>query len=595
MKIIDFKTASCKHCYKCVRSCSVKAIKVKNAQAQIMKEYCILCGKCLEVCPQNAKTFVSDLERVQYYIRSGEKVVVSIAPSYLGIMDYDTPGQVVDALLKLGFYAVRETAEGAAYVTDEYARLLLEGEMPNIITTCCPSVNGLIEKYYPSLVPFMAPVVSPMVAHGRLIKKIYGVDTKVVFLGPCVAKKEEAEGDERTEGAIDAVIHFGELMEWMAAEHIVLSECENKPMANPDPKINRLYPISRGVMQAVMLSKVGDMHAKLDNTSKLSGSDITVGRELLANKYRRLFVDGIENCREFLDAMEAGEIRNCFVEINMCEGGCIKGPATTKMEYSRYRARFNIEDQIEYTPAEMLEIPDKISLEKIFYSRKEEDRQPTEAQIQEILKATGKYNKDQELDCGACGYTSCREKAVAVFQGKAELDMCLPHTFEQAQSMSNQVLEATPNLIMVIRPDMTIKEFNRKAQRVFKTPRQDAIDHFIYEFMDASIFEEALKERRPILRRKARLDAYDISVLISVVYMEDQDALLTIIQDVTAEEKELEHQYQLKMKTVEAAQKVIDKQMMVAQEIAGLLGETTAETKATLNKLKRSILEDDTK
>lgn len=581
MKIIDFKNASCKHCYKCVRSCSVKAIKVKNAQAQIMKEYCILCGKCLEVCPQNAKTFVSDLERVKYYIRSGEKVVVSIAPSYLGIMDYEMPGQVVDALLKLGFHAVRETAEGAAYVTDEYARLLWEGNMKNIITTCCPSVNGLIEKYYPSLVPYMAPVVSPMVAHGRLIKNIYGEDTKVVFLGPCVAKKEEAEGDERTEGAIDAVIHFGELVEWMAEENIVLHECENRPMANPDPKVNRLYPISRGVMQAVMVSK--------------AGTKGNVGRELLANKYRRLFVDGIDNCRELLDAMEAGEIQNCFIEINMCEGGCIKGPATTKMEYSRYRARFNIEDQIEYAPAESLEIPVAIPMSKKFVSKKEEDRMPTEAQIQEILKATGKYNKDQELDCGACGYTSCREKAIAVFHGKAELDMCLPHTFEQAQSMSNLVLEATPNIIMVVRPDMTISEFNRKAQRVFKTPRQDAIDHFIYEFMEADIFEEVLKDHRPVMRRKAKLEAYGLSVMITVVYMESQDALLTIIQDVTAEEKELEHQLQLKMKTVEAAQKVIDKQMMVAQEIAGLLGETTAETKATLNKLKRSILEDDTK
>lgn len=567
MKIIDFKTASCKHCYKCVRSCSVKAIKVKNAQAQIMKEYCILCGKCLEVCPQNAKTFVSDLERVQYYIRSGEKVVVSIAPSYLGIMDYEMPGQVVDALLKLGFTAVRETAEGAAYVTDAYAELISEGHMQNIITTCCPSVNDLIEKYYPSLVSFMAPVVSPMVAHGRLIKKLYGEDTKVVFLGPCVAKKEEAEEDTRTEGAIDAVIHFGELKEWMAAERIILSECDNKPMANPDPKINRLYPVSRGVIQSVMVAKA-------------------------PNTYRHLFVDGIENCRELLDAMVAGEIQNCFIEMNMCEGGCIKGPATTKMEYSRYRARFHIEDQIEYAAAEALAEPVEVPMKKQFYSRKETISMPTEEQIQEILKATGKYNKDQELNCGACGYTSCREKAIAVFQGKAELEMCLPHTFEQAQSMSNLVLEATPNVIMVIRPDMTISEFNRKAQRVFKTSRQEAIDRYIFEFMDAGVFEEAFETRQPILRRKIRLESYDLSVLISVVYMESQDALLTILQDITAEEKELEYQYELKMQTMEAAQKVINKQMMVAQEIAGLLGETTAETKATLNKLKRSILED---
>ncbi|MEE1243992.1 [Fe-Fe] hydrogenase large subunit C-terminal domain-containing protein [Frisingicoccus sp.] len=568
MKIIDFKNANCKHCYKCVRSCSVKAIKVKDAQAQIMKEYCILCGKCLEVCPQNAKTFVSDLERVQYYIRSGERVVVSIAPSYLGIMDYETPGQVVDALLKLGFSAVRETAEGAALVTREYAKLLESGQMTNIITTCCPSVNDLIEKYYPSLVSFMAPVVSPMVAHGRLIKKIYGEDTKVVFLGPCVAKKEEAEEDDRTEGAIDAVIHFGELKEWMAAENIVLSACENRPMDNPDPKINRLYPVSHGVIQSVMVS------GEKEN-------------------YRHLFVDGIENCRELLEAMEAGEIQNCFIEMNMCEGGCIKGPATTKMEYSRYRARFHIEDQIEYAPAQTLECSKDVPMKKVFFSRKEMANMPTEEQIQEILKATGKYNRDQELNCGACGYTSCREKAIAVFQGKAELDMCLPHTFEQAKSMSNQILEATPNIIMVIRPDMTISEFNRKAQKVFHTPRQDAIDHFIYEFMDEAVFEEALKEHKPIIRRKATLEAFDLTVLISVVYMESLDALLTIIQDITSEEREMEHQYQLKMKTMEAAQKVIDKQMMVAQEIAGLLGETTAETKATLNKLKRSLIEDE--
>ncbi|MFR0987227.1 MAG: [Fe-Fe] hydrogenase large subunit C-terminal domain-containing protein [Frisingicoccus sp.] len=582
MKIIDFKNASCKHCYKCVRSCSVKAIRVKNAQAQIMKEYCILCGKCLEVCPQNAKTFVSDLDRVKYYIRSGEKVVVSIAPSYLGIMDYETPGQVVDGLLKLGFTAVRETAEGAALVTAEYARILSERQMTNMITTCCPSVNDLIEKYYPSLVRFMAPVVSPMVAHGRLIKKIYGEDTKVVFLGPCVAKKEEAEGDERTEGAIDAVIHFGELKEWMQSENILLSECENRPMANPDPKINRLYPISRGVIQSVMLSKPAEGQSEIH----ISPEDQLAG-------YRHLFVDGIENCRELLEAMEAGEIQNCFIEMNMCEGGCIKGPATTKMEFSRYRARFHIEDQVEYAPAESLEAPVDVAMAKKFCSRKENDHMPTEEDIQEILKATGKYNKDQELNCGACGYTSCREKAIAVFQGKAELDMCLPHTYEQAQSMSNLVLEATPNMILIIRHDLRISEFNVKAEKVFKVSRQEALERYIYEFMDASLFEDILKTHQSIHRRKMELEPYGMTVLISVIYMENQDSLLTIIQDITAEEKELEHQYQLKMKTVEAAQMVIDKQMMVAQEIAGLLGETTAETKATLNQLKRSMLEDD--
>lgn len=191
MRVIDFKDASCRHCYKCVRHCEVKAISVQNAQAHIMKDHCINCGHCLEVCPQNAKKFASDMDRVVGYLRQNMKVIISIAPSYLGVLDYDKPGQVVSALKKLGFYEVRETAEGAALVTKEYRRLLKEGKMTNIITTCCPSVNDLIEKYYPELVPLMAPVVSPMIAHGRLIRQIYGDDVKVVFLGPCIAKKRK--------------------------------------------------------------------------------------------------------------------------------------------------------------------------------------------------------------------------------------------------------------------------------------------------------------------------------------------------------------------------------------------------------------------
>ena len=147
MKVIDFLNANCKHCYKCVRSCSVKAIRIKNAQAQIMDDHCVLCGHCLEVCPQNAKTFSSDLDRVKTFLKQGIKTIVSIAPSYLGILQYDHPGQIVDALLKLGFYQVRETSEGAAYVTEEYRKLLEEGKMDNIISTCCPSVNDLVEKY----------------------------------------------------------------------------------------------------------------------------------------------------------------------------------------------------------------------------------------------------------------------------------------------------------------------------------------------------------------------------------------------------------------------------------------------------------------
>lgn len=253
MKVIDFQNASCKHCYKCVRNCSVKAISVRHEQAHIMNDHCIHCGKCLEVCPQNAKRFASDLELIKAYIRQNMKIVVSIAPSYLGVMNYRTPGQVVGALRKLGFDEVRETSEGAALVTREYQKLLREGTYKNIITTCCPSVNELVEKYYPELTDQLAPVVSPMIAHGRLIKKMYGEQTKVVFLGPCIAKKQEAMGDSRVFGAVDAILTFEELEQWLEEEQIVLEECEDLPMANPDCGVNRLYPVSGGVLQSVML------------------------------------------------------------------------------------------------------------------------------------------------------------------------------------------------------------------------------------------------------------------------------------------------------------------------------------------------------
>ena len=571
MEIIDFKATKCKHCYKCVRYCGVKAIQVKDERAVIMPDKCILCGHCLKICPQSAKTLKSDLNMVRGFLREGMRVVVSIAPSYMGLLKYKTIGQVRGALLRLGFEDVRETSEGAAFVTAEYAKLLAEHKMENIITTCCPSANDLVEIYYPQLIPYLAPVVSPMIAHGKLLKEELGRDVKVVFLGPCIAKKKEAL-DLRHEGYIDAVLNFNDINKWLEEEDIVIEDCEDRPFTAFDPKVNRLYPVTNGVVNSVLAT------------------------EEKGDGYRKFYVHGEDNCIDLCKSMSRGEIKGCFIEMNMCSGGCIKGPTVDEEFISRFKVKLDMEESICREPAEekqMEPVWENINFRKRFEDHSPRDPQPTEEQIREILRMTNKLKPEDELNCGACGYTSCREKAIAVFQGKAELDMCLPHTYEQAQSMSNLVLEATPNMILIIRSDLRISEFNAKAEKVFKVSRQEALERYIYEFMDASLFEDILLTRQSIHRRKMELEPYGITVLTSVIYMEDQDSLLTIIQDITAEEKELEHQYQLKMKTVEAAQMVIDKQMMVAQEIAGLLGETTAETKATLNQLKRSMLEDD--
>lgn len=573
MNVIGFKEAKCKNCYKCVRICEVKAIVVKDQQAQISNDSCILCGHCLDACPQNAKTLISDLEQVKEYISSGQKTVISLAPSYLGIMKFEVPGQVFTALRKLGFYQVRETSEGAVYVTEEYKRLMQQGNMKNIITTCCPSANDLIEIYYPSLVPYMAPVVSPMIAHGRLIKQELGEEVKVVFLGPCIAKKREAMTDSRTKGAIDAVINFTELAEWLAQEQITIEECEASAPDNKSPEVNRLYPITSGIISSVMAGN---------------------SQQRQVDRYRKFYVHGMNNCIELLKSMEKGEVSDSFIELNICNGGCIKGPAVDTSGVSRFKVKLDMEERIPKTPVTVEEMGDskEFSIRKQFEPRRSKEHVPSDREIRNILKQIGKYSKADELNCGACGYSSCREKAIAVYRGKAELSMCIPYMHDKASSMANVVLDTTPNAIVMVDSEMKIVEFNKSAQNIFRTTRSKAVERYLYEFIDHSDFEYVLTTKTSILGKKVAYKEYGITTLQNIVYVGEQNNVLGILIDITGDVQKEYQAYQVKMETIEMAQRVIDKQMMVAQEIAGLLGETTAETKVTLTKLRDTILYD---
>ncbi len=568
MDIINFQGANCQHCYKCLRFCEVKAIRMDHGQARIMGEHCVLCGKCLEVCPQNAKTFASDMDKVKEMLANHEKIIVSLAPAYRGILTEARPEQVVGALLKLGFYQVRETAEGASYVTDEYARLLQEGKMDNLITTCCPSANALVEKYYPSIIPDMAPVVSPMIAHGRLLKEMFGPDIKVVFLGPCIAKKDEAERDERTRGCIDAVINFTELEEWMQEEGIRFEDCQGAPFANPNPKVNQLYPVENGTIRSVV-------------------------ERGLNPKYQRICVTGIKNCREVFHSIKMGRIHNCLVEVMICEGGCVNGPVVDKNRGFRFKATLDIESNAPHEAPDLPALPPKVSLVKHFTPHVHKEKMPSEEEIQAILKSIGHYKVSTQFNCGACGYYTCRDKAIAIYQGKAEPQMCLINSYEKAKSLSNQVMENAPNIIFIIDKDMKIIEFNPKAEDYFKMTRAQALERYLFEVMDTTDFEEVFSTLQPILRKKVKMKELGITALETIVPVENQDHLLCIIQDITEEEEQLARLYDKRLETVKMAQEVVDKQMRTAQEIAGLLGETTAETKAILTRVRDMMLNDE--
>ena len=570
IEIIDFKATKCKHCYKCVRYCEVKAIQVKDERAVIMPDKCILCGHCLKICPQSAKTLKSDLDLVKGFIARGDRVVVSIAPAYMGLLKYKTIGQVRSALIRLGFEDVRETSEGAAFVTAEYARLLEEHTMENIITTCCPSVNDLVEIYYPELVPYLAPVVSPMIAHGKLLKEELGRDVRVVFLGPCIAKKKESL-DMRHQGFIDAVLNFNDINRWLDEEDIVIEDCEDMPFTRFDPKVNRLYPVTNGVVSSVLAT------------------------EPEKDGYRKFYVHGVSNCIDLCKSMARGEIKGCFIEMNMCSGGCIKGPTVNDESISRFKVKLDMEEAIAREPASgkaMEPVWEKVSFRKRFVDRSPKDPMPTEEQIREILRMTNKTRPEDELNCGACGYPTCRDKAIAVFQHKAEVSMCIPFMHEKAESMANLVMETSPNIVLIVGEDMRILEYSDVGEKYFGKTRSEALQMYLYEFIDPADFQWVFETHQNIHGKRVNYPEYHLSTLQNIVYIEKENAVLATFIDITKEEEQAREDYEKNLETIDLAQKVIHKQMMVAQEIAGLLGETTAETKTTLTKLCQSLLDD---
>jgi len=570
MGFINFKKANCKNCYKCVRVCPIKAIRVKDEQAEIIENACILCGKCLKACPQHAKSIRSDIDRVKCLIKAAGKAFVSLAPSFIGAFELQEAGQIVGALKALGFDEVQETALGAVYVSEAYRDIMKQGRMENIISSACSMVNELIEKYYPEVIPYLAPVVSPMIAHGRLIKDSLGWDTKVVFIGPCISKKMEAE-DFRDEGVIDAVLTFDELLRWFEQENIRLEEQEPLEFYGDNPGVARYYPVPNGILK--------NLKHKNANTS-----------------YCTVSVDGIEQCIEVLEALKKRQLKGYFIEMNACTGGCLRGPAMPGSlglyfkQLQKVREYANGHSGLGENTAKA----DKgIYLKKVFLDRSIKQPIPDEATIREILKKIGKATEAQELNCGTCGYPSCRAKAIAVYQGKVELYMCLPYMRERAESLANVILKATPNIIIAVDNNMEIQEFNAEAEKMFQMCRDIAIGKKLYELIDTSDFERVWATHENIFGKKVEYKEYGVVTEQDIIYVEDQQLVMAIIRDITREERQAHQMYKIKAETVEMAQKVIDKQMTVVQQIASLLGETTAETKVTLTKLKDMILYDE--
>ena len=424
----------CRLCFTCVRKCPAKAIRIKQRQAEVVPERCIGCGNCVRVCSQGAKQVVSTTDTVQALLKSGARVACMVAPSFPAEFQAEVDfRQLVGTIRALGFDLVTEVAFGADLVAERYRRQLVQSRGRHIATTC-PAVVGFVERYHPELVPHLSPIVSPMLAMARALRALHGPDLRVVFVGPCVGKKVEA-ADEDVGGEVDAVITFPELREMFVAAGLNPVAVEPSDFDPPHPALGALFALSRGILQAAGVHE-----------------DLLRG-EVVAAEGVRSFTGAIAEFAE--GTIEAG-----LLELLSCDG-CIAGAGMTSTD-SLFKRRARVSQYVNfrmggYDALQWHKDLDRLAgldLSRAFRPRDQRLEEVPPREIRRILKRMGKSEKSDELNCGACGYQTCRDHAVAIKKGLAESEMCLPFVIEEFQRtihelrLSNDKLASTQEQLM---------------------------------------------------------------------------------------------------------------------------------------------------
>lgn len=558
--IISTNKARCRDCYRCVRVCPVKAIRISDGQAQVDPERCLACGSCVRECPQQAKQVRSDLERVQVLVRDGGNVIASVAPSYIAAFPEYGGGLFVSLLKTLGFWQVCETAVGADMVARQTAQLLRERE-GSFVSSACPALVAMIAKYEPWAVEHITPIVSPMVAHARYLKRRYP-DCRVVFVGPCPAKKAEAERAD-VAGAVDAVLTFREMRQWVDSSNVRRDSLRGADMDDIPAAQARAFPLAGGLAAAASMPP-----------------------DMLRQDFAA--VSGNEEVREMLDNLRSGSAVRLF-EALFCSGGCVNGacfgdPADIFLRRHRVLQHAQ-KEQHRSAVEEIDQAMEGLDLTTRLVDLPVEAGRFSEAEIAAVLAKIGKFSQEDELNCGACGYPSCRANAMAVLSGMAEHTMCIPWMRKVAERKTDQIIDASPNGIVIVDSKMQIVEFNQAFSNMFHgTPALKGRPLSV--LMDPADFEKVLaRVEDRITNRQVSYPSYHITGSLNVYRLEDEDRVVGILANVTTGAEVLTRLEQIRQETLANAEQVIEKQMRMAQEIASILGETTSETRVLLRKL----------
>jgi iron only hydrogenase large subunit-like protein len=572
----------CRDCYKCVRGCPVKAIQVKDGSAVVVKDRCIYCGHCVDICPSHAKKIRNDLARVRQFLTSGRKIYCSLAPSAASEFP-DGMDALVLALHRLGFSGVSETALGAALVNEAIETYAKEhGGVCNDISTACPTVVQTIRKYYPSLIEHLSKIPSPLQCHSAYLRKLYGQEIGIVFIGPCIAKKVEAD---ETPGYPDFSLTFEELRTWLALEHLDLALLSEQVASDAEPAPcfvparagkSTLYPVEGGMIASLAWGS----DPFQTNAVAISGSSQVVST---------------------LSGMQSGQEHNNFLELLFCEGGCINGPgaqkgrssASKKALASRY-TRSRIAGKGPTFAGDHTFV--RLLLEKGYSLIQQPGKAETdlpvssfvskhsEEEIGRTLKFLGKRDKAEELNCGGCGYNSCREMAIAYLDGMAEPEMCVTKMRKEAQSKIDVLLRTIPIGVVIVDDQLRIVDCNSSFLHLFSevdfTIEGDLLNLVGGLPLERFVpFHEKFRDQFSNARvQQYRLHYQDKFLKVTFFSVEKQHLVGALFEDITTPTVRRET-------VIKKAEDVIQKSLETVQQIASLLGENAAETEIMLNSL----------
>ncbi|PKL88217.1 MAG: hypothetical protein CVV23_11355 [Ignavibacteriae bacterium HGW-Ignavibacteriae-2] len=546
-QIIYTDTARCRDCYKCLRSCPVNAIKLLDGQASIDSTKCILCGTCLKECPQGAKKFRLDIVKVKKLLKENSFVAVSIAPSFPAVYTESEIKRIPSMLRSLGFSNVSETSVGAGVIADGSAEYFSKNRA-NAFATACPSFVNYIEKYDGKSIDNLIPLNSPMIAHAKLLKSKFGEDIKVVFIGPCIAKKHESERQEY-KGIVDAVLTFTELNNWISDEGLNFNTLEESEFDASPSGYSRYFPLVGG------LAKTAEINSDiLDNEN--------------------IIISGIDEIKDCLNSIISNSDPT-FVEPLMCKHGCINGPGITGNK-SNLLKRKNV---IDYAESKSLVESDQMlhcDFETSFNKNSViEIQHYSEEQIRNVLEKTGKVNEEDQLNCGACGYNLCRDQAIAVLNDMAEVEMCIPFMRKLAEQRSDKIIETTPNGVVIVDGNLTIIKMNPAFRRFFMATNSVIGKHISY-LMDPEPFVKLKESPSEKLEFTLSHNNYNITCHHILYELLEEKQYVGIFVDITKRVSDSEKLDDLKLNTIRQAQELMDHQIEVAQQLAKFLGESTA-------------------